>query len=82
MPTVIRVRGLRVVIFTNDHWPPHVHVIGPGQEAKIALSGKARHPTVMATAGFSRAQLAVILVEIDRHHDLLMQRWREIHGDT
>lgn len=82
MPTVIRVRGLRVVIFTNDDWPPRVHVIGPGREAKIALEGKMRHPTVMNTAGFSRAQLAEILVEIDRHHDLLMQRWREIHGDT
>ena len=28
MPTVLRLGGLRVVIYPNDHSPPHVHVIG------------------------------------------------------
>jgi hypothetical protein len=34
MVTVLRAEGLRVVIFTNDHEPAHVHVFGGG-EAKI-----------------------------------------------
>lgn len=82
MPTIIRVRGLRVIIYTNDHWPPHVHVIGPGREAKIALGDEGRLPSVVTNAGLSRAQLAAMLVEINRNRDLLMQRWREIHGDA
>jgi hypothetical protein len=31
MPTVLRVGGLRVVIYPNDHPPAHVHVLGPAQ---------------------------------------------------
>ena len=38
MATVLRVHGLRVVIFVNDHLPAHVHVFGDG-EAKIDLCG-------------------------------------------
>ena len=34
MVTVLRAEGLRVVIFTNNHEPAHVHVFGSG-EAKI-----------------------------------------------
>ena len=82
MPTIFRVRGLRVVIYTNDHWPPHVHVIGSGREAKIALGGEGEHPSLVMNAGLSRPLLAAALVEINRKRDLLMQRWREIHGDA
>ena len=82
MPTILRFRGLRVVIYTNDHWPPHVHVIGPGREAKVALGAEGQHPSLVSNEGLSREQLARALVEIDRNRDLLMQRWREIHGDA
>jgi len=36
MVTVLRAEGLRVVIYSNDHKPSHVHVFGDG-EAKINL---------------------------------------------
>ena len=36
MVTVLRVQGLRVVIFVTDHLPAQVHVLGDG-EAKINL---------------------------------------------
>jgi hypothetical protein len=26
MPTILRIGGLRVTIFPNDHRPPHVHI--------------------------------------------------------
>lgn len=35
MATVLRWKGLRIMIRTNDHRPGHVHVIGGGQEAVI-----------------------------------------------
>lgn len=38
MVTVHREGGFRVVIFTDDHEPAHVHVYGDGT-AKIALVG-------------------------------------------
>ena len=82
MPTILRFRGLRVMIYTNDHRPPHVHVIGPGAEARIALGDEGERPWVMTNDGLSRRDVAEALVEIDGNRELLMQRWREIHGDA
>lgn len=82
MPTILRFLGLRVVIYANDHPPPHVHVIGPGCEARIALGDEREHPWLMTNEGLSRRQVAAALLEISRNRDLLIQRWREIHGDA
>jgi hypothetical protein len=82
MPTILRFRGLRVVIYVNDHHPPHVHVIGPGTEARIALGDVGERPSVMTNEGLSRREVVEALMEIDRNRDLLLQRWREIHGDA
>ena len=82
MATVFRLGGLRVVIYSNDHFPPHVHVIGAAAEAKIALGGDGKRASLVINNGLSRALLAVALSEIDRNEALLAQRWREIHGDA
>ena len=81
MATILRVYGLRVVIYSNDHEPPHVHVIGAGTETKIALGQNGEYPTVMSSRGLSLVLLATALTEIDRNQALLMQRWRDVHGD-
>jgi hypothetical protein len=36
MVTVLRSHGFRIVIYTNDHEPAHVHAINANGEAKIA----------------------------------------------
>jgi hypothetical protein len=82
MLTILRVRGLRVVIYMNDHRPPHVHVVGPERAAKVALGGKGERPSVVFNEGLSRGELADALIEIGRNRDMLIQRWREIHGDA
>jgi hypothetical protein len=37
MPTVLRLGGLRVVVYPNDHRPAHIHVLGRGGEAVFEL---------------------------------------------
>jgi hypothetical protein len=37
MPTIGHVAGLDVMIFRNDHDPPHFHVIGDDFSAKFAI---------------------------------------------
>ena len=81
MPTIRRFGSLRIVIYTNGHPPPHVHVIGAGTEARIALGGEGERPSLMTNEGLSRREIEKSLVEIDRHRALLLQRWGEIHGD-
>ena len=82
MPTILRFRGLRVVIYVNDHRPPHVHIVGPGREARIALGDEREHPWLMTNEGLSRRQVEAALRKVSENRDLLIQRWREIHGDA
>ena len=79
MVTVLRAHGLRVVIFTNDHDPAHVHVFGDG-EAKINLLGADGAPELVWAEGMSRGEVrrAVRLVADER--TTLLARWEEIHG--
>jgi hypothetical protein len=82
MPTILRFGGLRVMIYTNDHPPPHVHVIGAGTKARIALGGEGERPSLMTNEGLSRREMEESLAEIDRNRALLLKRWGEIHGDA
>ena len=38
MPTIAIVEGVRIVIFLNDHLPPHRHAPFAGQEAKLSIA--------------------------------------------
>ena len=82
MVTVFRVRRLRIVIYSNDHWPAHVHAIGPDCEAKIALDEEGEHPRLVTNDGLARSELESALTAIGEQVELLRQRWREIHGDA
>jgi len=82
MVTVFRVRSFRIVLYSNDHSPPHVHAIGPDCEAKVALGEEGEHPTLVTNDGLTRAELESVLTEIGNQVELLRQRWREIHGDA
>jgi hypothetical protein len=48
VPTVLLLLGHRVVIYPNDHGPPHVHVLGPGWEMKVRLK---EPPELVAVLG-------------------------------
>jgi hypothetical protein len=76
MITVIREAGLRVVIFTNDHDPAHVHVFGDGQ-AKINLLGS---PELVWAEGMTRGEVRKAMDVVAEHQALLLAKWREIHG--
>ena len=69
MVTVLRAQGLRVVIFTNDHQPAHVHVFGDRQ-AKIILLGSDGLPELVWAEGMSRSEvrraMAVVTAEQQR----------------
>jgi hypothetical protein len=79
MVTVHRLGNLRFVIFSNDHEPAHVHVVGPASEAKIQLSGT-NGLTLVWQHGFGRADLRRIMFEVRGQRDMLMKRWSDIHG--
>ncbi len=79
MPTVLREANLRVVIYTDDHPPPHVHVFGDG-ETKIALVGQDGAAEVVRIVGADRRESRRALDIVREKRDYLLERWRDIHG--
>jgi hypothetical protein len=76
MPTVLRVDGLRVVIYPNNHLPAHVHVLGPGWVAVVNLVG----PEVREVLGCDDREARRVLRLITRHQEELLEAWRNFHG--
>jgi len=79
MVTIHRAHGLRVIIFTDDHEPAHVHVFGDGQ-AKINLIGPDGVPVLVWAEGLKRNEVRRALQLVRDHQAAFLARWREIHG--
>jgi hypothetical protein len=78
MVTAHRAYGFRFVIFTNDHSPPHVHIVGQGGEAKVTLAGG--EPRIEWSRGISSGDLRRLKAEAAAKADHLLNEWRRIHG--
>jgi len=73
--------GLRVVIYPNDHRPPHVHVLGAGTEAVFNLQCPAGPPTLRGSFGFATAELNRIASALADNLTALCAEWERIHHD-
>lgn len=82
MPTLFVFRGWRVVIFSNDHRPAHIHVLGAGQHARFELVCHAEALTLMDCLGFRLSELRAIQVFLTPHVGHLCEVWRQIHGKS
>lgn len=81
MPTVLRLDGLRVVIYPDDHRPAHVHVIGAGGEAVFILNCPNGPPELREVYGFSLRAVSRIQRSLATHLVTLCPAWSDIHGD-
>ena len=79
MPTVLRLDGLRFMILTDDHPPPHVHVYGDG-EAKIEIGRDELPPFVIYAQDMKGAVQRRAVQAIALHRSELLAKWIEIHG--
>ena len=70
MPTVKSFGSYRIMLFAEDHNPPHVHVIGPDFQAKVRIADAA----VFAGAIPPRHRREA-LTWIAGNRDRLMARW-------
>jgi hypothetical protein len=80
MPTVLRLDGLRVTIYPNDHRPAHVHVVGAGREAVFDLHCPDGPPELRESFGFLRQEATRIAAGLAAHLAALCQSWERIHG--
>jgi hypothetical protein len=75
MVTVLRLHGMRFVIDTADHEPPHVHVVGDG-EARIDIMTL----TVMTQGGLADGDVRRAVAVIAENQALFLDVWRRYHG--
>ncbi len=80
MPTVLTQNGFQVLIYTQDHLPPHVHVTRAEFEAIIYLDRPAGEASARANYGFRSSDLKDIVRLVSEHRAYLLQAWEEIHG--
>jgi hypothetical protein len=73
MPTVKSFGSYRIMLFAEDHNPPHVHVIGPDFQAKVRIADAAVFAGTIPPR-HRREALAWIAANRDR----LMAKWDEL----
>lgn len=81
MPVIVREGGWRILIYSNDHAPPHVHARRPdGGEVKVGLPIGGRELKFMEAEGLLpwKALEGVRLVQ--KHVEVLVAAWERIHG--
>lgn len=80
MPNVLPpLKGWRVVIFPNDHRPPHVHVIGVQEHARFELLCDLEQVQLMSSTGFSLSHIRLIAHYLHAHLAHLCDEWGRIH---
>ena len=81
MPTVLPgLKGWRVVIYPNDHRPPHVHVVGVSEHARFELLCDLKHVRLLSNIGFRLAEVRQIEGYLLGHLDHVCDEWERIHG--
>lgn len=68
------------LIYTNDHRPPQVHVIGPEESARFELLCDLRKGKLMDSFGFKLAQVQQLEVYLLNHLEHLCSERERIHG--
>ncbi len=85
MPTVLRIAGFQVLIYTRDHFPPHVHIKQGDGVFVVYLNGeKGREPGVLwvrEAHGLNRQTQRRALQIVTENLTLLLEQWSEIHGE-
>jgi hypothetical protein len=82
MATVLRFLSYRVVIYSNDHRPSHVHVMNTTHEAIFVLGCPSGPPALMENYGFRKAHLALIASHLQDNLARLCTQWSTLHGSN
>ena len=74
-PTIDKIGNAKLMIYTDDHGRPHVHVVAPDAEAKIEIHSL----IVIRSHGFNQKTLNRFKKYIAENREELLEAWNEIH---
>ena len=76
----IKEKNLNLVVYPNDHLPPHVHVLGPGGEIRLSIDSKLE---VMTITGKPKLQEVAQAIEATTLHIAELNKiWSDLHDVT
>lgn len=75
MPTIANIYGAKIVIYYEDHMPPHFHIFYQGRKSKMTFEGRLIQGLLTSN----------ILIKIRKYaldnKDFLYEKWNEINGE-
>ncbi len=77
MPSIY-FKQVRIAIYTNDHPPPHAHVLGPDWEIKINLTNPPSLISIMGNP--KRYEVRKSLLGVNFNLGVLQQMWKKYHA--
>ena len=75
MPTIAVIDGVAILLWTNDHPPPHIHARGLGLDAKVSIE-----TGDVLTGTLPKAKLKRIRAWLDANRDEVAYAWNELRA--
>lgn len=72
MPEVSRFYGIIILMFADDHNPPHIHVRYGDRRASITIKDG------LVTGQLARKELVKVYQWIDLHYDEILDNWNRL----
>lgn len=72
MPEVSRFYGIIILMFADDHDPPHIHVRYGDRRASITIKNG------LVTGQLARKELVKVYQWIDLHYDEILDNWNRL----
>ena len=69
------------MIYTDDHEPAHVHIVGAGL-AKVHLLGPGGRPEVVDVRDIKRSDMRRLYAEVEERREEFIREWERIHGSS
>lgn len=79
MPTIININGYRVIIWPDDHAPPHVHIFKGDGEMKISIGVGGELPRLITIHHLSKQEVRQAFEIVAENQNVLLTAWEKIH---
>jgi hypothetical protein len=80
-PTILRYGRMRVLIYTNEHRPAHVHVWEGQRQAVFNLNCPRGPIELRENFRFSRPEVNRVARLLQTHVHRLCAAWKAVHGN-
>jgi hypothetical protein len=79
MPVIHREYGWSLVVYPNDHPPPHVHAWYGDGEVKVSIPPPGEPVSVLRVSKLATHHAVRAVRMVENHRELLRSAWSEIH---